>query len=305
VESLERYYNQLKSRGLFKEAAAIGHRLGQHALIYKSLDHAESYLQEAIAFSRSARMPGIEADCLFELTHLDELLSRDDLALERSRKAIDLYKSVGDVRGEANCRFGLAKIILHGENSFFQARSEFIEAGRQYERISDVLGQVNSGKEVAVIDGDLGKIREAIAKFGEIGSIRSVAGTYMDLAHLEGRAGNLLVSMSLLDEAQELARPLGHINHDAVINVRRGQLMQALGRYEEGVHQIQAGMALYRALGRGVARSMAGLEHLERALSTMDLEMRAKELRSAKASWAGIGRFDLIRDWIDWLPAST
>ena len=212
-------------------------------------DQAERTASAAVALGERLGDAGILADALVRLGVTREPIASDESSVLYSR-ALELYTSVGDCRGQARCHNNLG--ISHQRRGDWPRAQEALDAAIAAARIAGMreiwgLAALNSGVMAlkrADFDRAGDRFGEALAIFAAMkDSERQLYAVY-NLAHLERERGDLDAAIDLYDVAGAMSRSIGQSDVD--IGARAGY-----------------GLALLDQ-GKDVAARVASLESAER-----------------------------------------
>jgi tetratricopeptide (TPR) repeat protein len=233
-------------------------RLGERAA-------AERMANEAVRLAERAHDSSLLADALVRLGITREPLDSDEAA-RLYQRALDLYRAVGDLRGQARCHNNLG--IIHQLRSEWTAAQDQLDCAIALARSAGIrevwgLSALNAGV-MALKRGDFDRagdrFGEALALFGMMKNTERQLYAVYNLAHLDRERGELESAQELYDVSTSLARAIGQ--SDVEIGARAG-----------------FGIALLDT-GKDVAARVASLEAAER-LRTRDEWFQGRELAEA------------------------
>lgn len=188
------------------------------------LTRANALYERAVFAGDDAALPaadreldGVEADLALargRVVHARFLARREDdpHELELFERACELYRRLGDVRGEGEATFwvGIYHQVVHSDwdtaPPFFERSYQLaVEAGDQ---LTMSYAARHLGFSLAN-DGDLAaarvRLEESVRLRREIGFVPGVAAGLLALADLAAQEGNADEARALLDEADDMA----------------------------------------------------------------------------------------------------
>ena len=178
-----------------------------------------------------------------------------DRATEQYRQALELYRALGDPRGQAHCHNNLGIVFTRrGEIEYAERElTTAITLGRAI-GAPDLSGlfTLNLGV-ICVKRGEYDRARELIgeslAQFAAVKNSERQLYALINLAHLDRERGEHETAAELYEAAESLARRIGHDDIEIGAVAGRALALIALGR--EGDARAPAS----RAVARGDARS--------------------------------------------------
>ncbi|MBV8279935.1 MAG: tetratricopeptide repeat protein, partial [Verrucomicrobia bacterium] len=245
---------------------------------------------------------GLAADCIYALGEIALRRADYNFAQQRFEKALQLFKRVGDVEGEANCIHRLGDASLE--------RCEHDTASRRYQqaltlfkRLGDVLGEANCIQclgDVAVARSEHDTARQryeqALPLFERAGDIRAQASCIQ-------RLGNVCLGRSEHDAARrwyEQALPLlervGDIRSQADCIQHLGDVALRLSDRDSARQRYGEALSLYQEISEPY---LIGWARRRLARLARDDEERRGHVKAARTAWQSIGRGDLVRDLVD------
>jgi tetratricopeptide (TPR) repeat protein len=138
LESLKKAYDRHLKLGVKRAVAEDLVQLGKLLIQSRQFTEAQSVLREAITTAESAADYGVQAQALSLLG--DALFAlKEPGGVELYNKALELYRSISDLRGEATT---LQKIgaVFYEESLWDKARLNLEQAARIFQRINDQEG---------------------------------------------------------------------------------------------------------------------------------------------------------------------
>lgn len=143
------------------------------------------------------------------------LMGDPSTAMEYLREALDLYRSVGNLLGEADVLNNLGRTDYEsGEWDLASARWKQCTEVRQ--KAGDVVGAAMAENNMAIVSADQGKLKEAELLFHRVRRVLRAAGfslgvtvVTLNLGHVAAVAGEFETAEVLLDEALQELRASG------------------------------------------------------------------------------------------------
>lgn len=212
-------------------------------MIEDRLDRARALYDEAVFHGRDSAvadayrlLDGVEADlCLARgrLRHAEFLRSRaqDPRELAEFQRAAELYRTLGDARGEAEALFwiGTYHQVVRGdtetalpwlERSYALASQVGDKQTRSYAVRHLGFADLSAGR----FDDARAKLEESVALRRDIGFAPGEAAGLLALAQLEHAANRHDEALARLDEAEQVARACGAEGVLAWIREARAEL---------------------------------------------------------------------------------
>ena len=240
---------EAKTRGIDVERVALLNMISQAQSRLGERGSAERTASEGVALAERVGDTTLLADNLVRLGVTREPIATDE-ARSLYRRAFELYRSVGDLRGQARCHNNLGiSFQLRGD---WASASEELDRAIAAARVAGMrevwgLAALNSGVMAlkrAEYDRAGDRFGEALAIFAIMkDSERQLYAVY-NLAHLELERSDLDAATDLYDVACSMSRSIGQSDVD--IGARAGY-----------------GLALLEQ-GKDVAARVASLESAER-----------------------------------------
>lgn len=240
---------EAKARGLDAERVALLTMISQAQSRLGERGAAERSASEGVSLGERLGDVGLLADNLVRLGVTRETVASDE-ARGLYRRALDLYASVGDFRGQARCHNNLGiSHQLRGEWSSAQEELDHAIAAARSAGMREIWGvaALNSGVMAlkrAEYDRAGDRFGEALAIFAAMKDTERQMYAVYNLAHLERERSDLDAATDLYDVACAMSRSIGQSDVD--IGARAGY-----------------GLALLDQ-GKDVAARVASLESAER-----------------------------------------
>jgi tetratricopeptide (TPR) repeat protein len=256
---------EARERGVEAERVALLVMISQSHSRLGERDAAERIATEAVRLGERVHDSSLLADALVRLGIAREPVDTDDAA-RLYQRALDLYRGIGDFRGQARCHNNLGIIHqLRGEWTSAQDQLDCAIAVARSAGMREVWGlsALNAGV-MALKRGDYDRagdrFGEALALFGSMKNTERQLYAVYNLAHLDRERGDFESAGDLYDLSAALAKAIGQ--SDVEIGARAGY-----------------GIALLDT-GKDVAARVASLEAAER-LRTRNEWFQGRELVEA------------------------
>ena len=240
---------EAKERGVEVERVALLTMISQAHSRLGEREAAERTAADAVKIGERAHDSTLLADALVRLGITREPVDADEAARHYQR-ALEMFRAVGDFRGQARCHNNLG--IVHQLRSEWTAAQDQLDCAIALARSSGMrevwgLAALNSGV-MALKRGEFDRASdrfgEALALFGAMKSTERQLYAVYNLAHLDRERGDLEAAAELYDVSLALAKAIGQ--SDVEIGARAG-----------------AGIALLD-MGKDVAARVASLDAAER-----------------------------------------
>jgi len=284
-------------------AATCRHMLGRIAHDREDFIPAREHFVVARNLASAAGAALIEANATFGLAHVAMALSAHEDAYRAIEKAKGLYREVpGGSLGYANAMFAEGGLEARKEDRG-TALEVFREVLALYEDIGNIVGTLNTITGIAVLDWPTAKpeLLRAERAYRELGVTSSHAMTLVELGDCEAHAGAFDEAIAFYAEARSVAQRSGLVSSEAHTWVREGQIKRALG-LGDGMNEIATGFDLYLVSFSKGDPALAGWMLLSESMLNED-SVHASVLKDqSRQVWSAIGRYDLIREWIDFSP---
>ena len=247
---------------LARDAAEAGadeeraHVLAMISRMYLRIGSGVAAVRAAAQCAEIADRVGDQRLVADSLTRLGESieLEQPDRAAEHYRRALDIFRSLGDPRGQAYCHNNLG-IVFARRGEIGYAERELMTAITLGRAIAapDLSGLFTLNLGVICLKrGEFDRARELIgeslAQFAGVKNSEQQLFALLNLAHLDRERGEMATAAELYDAAQSLARRIGHDDVEIGALAGRALALTALGRTAE------AAEATATAVGRGSAR---------------------------------------------------
>ena len=224
-------------------------------------DRAEALLEEGLSLARQLGDRWLAAELHQNLAYIAEHRGDYERARTLHQEALDRYRELEDMGGIGEQHMSLGW-LARAEGNDEQAKalwSEALALWRQIgERSTDFLAGLRSLADLALDQGDPDTARayheEALAIAREMNHRQWTARALVGLARAEGAAGNLQAARTLLEESDAL--DAGNVE----ILMEGGHVLLELGDYAAARSRYEAGLALRRERGHGMAIAWALLE---------------------------------------------
>jgi tetratricopeptide (TPR) repeat protein len=256
---------EARERGLDAERVALLNMISQAHSRLGERAMAETSALESVKLGERLGDTALLADSLVRLGVTREPLNSDE-SEGMYRRALELYRGVGDYRGMARCHNNLGITFqLRGEWASAQEELDRAIAAARNAGMREVWGlaALNAGVMAlkrAEYDRAGDRFGEALAIFGAMKNTERQLYAVYNLAHLERERGELDAATELYDVAGSLARSIGQ--SDIEIGARAGYGLSLLEQ------------------GKDVAARVASLESAER-LRTRTEWFQGRELAEA------------------------
>ena len=240
---------EARERGVEIERVALLTMISQAHSRLGEREAAERTATEAVRLGERVHDSTLLADALVRLGITREPIDSDE-AGRLYQRALELYRAVGDFRGQARCHNNLG--IIHQLRSEWTAAQDQLDCAIAVARSSGMrevwgLSALNSGV-MALKRGEFDRASdrfgEALALFGAMKNTERQLYAVYNLAHLDRERGDLESAAELYDVSVALAKAIGQ--SDVEIGARAG-----------------AGLALLET-GKDVAARVMSLEAAER-----------------------------------------
>lgn len=281
-----------------EDLAICSFLMGKTNLGMDHVDGARRYFNDAKILGMAANNPMVEANGIFGLAQVSLRLSDHAEAKKNAERARDRYKQI-------NARLGLPNSIsLLGDIEFRRedygcARRYWEEALSLYQEADELLGQANAVSNLATLDWTNAREGLEFAQdlYERLGVRSSLAYTLGELGDFYLRQGSLDRAERFYLRARDVAQTSGEIPSEAHSLARLGQLRIRKG--QSGQADAAAGFALWLTSLHANDPTRTGWEKLHAATSACDDQAEQRLRAEARSSWRELGRYDLVRDWID------
>jgi DNA-binding SARP family transcriptional activator/tetratricopeptide (TPR) repeat protein len=185
-------------------------------------------------------------------------------ALAHAQDALDIYKSIGDLRGEAAAADRLG-VICYYSGKFREALAYQQEARSLYEQSSDLAGEAEAVFHCGVLCMELGRLseslnhfRESLAIFQRSGNLHSTAKTLNSIAEVSRRQGYHRDALDAYQKALSIYQGMGARQEGATVMQNIGQIHIYKGNPERALAEFRCALATFRQIRDfpGQARAM-------------------------------------------------
>jgi CHAT domain-containing protein/Tfp pilus assembly protein PilF len=219
----------------------------------KSLSIAVNYLT---VWSKDQKGKKLIADSLYALgTKLRG--NEPDNAAEIYGKALDIYKNIGDERGEAEILGGLGLIYSSsdGEKSMFY----YQEALKAREKVDDKVLIGNSLNSIGSVNYSFSKNYQGAIEYyrraelvrKEIGDLPNLSRTLTNKAQAFEKLGQPEQALENYRKSFEISQQLGDQARMAESQIKSGSILINLGKYPEALNDLESALKINRDLSNG------------------------------------------------------
>lgn len=298
--SLEDGAKALETMEMYQSAASVYGTIGRILESRMNYETAKVYFEKSNFLARPHSLVQTLANNSCSLGLMAMLSSQHVDAEKYLRDALFLYEKTGDKIGLANIYQYLGDLESHKQDNslaleFYQ---KSLETYRSRETKS--IGEGN----VLICIADLGLtdgenlLKEARQVYADTAVVSSEAFWLVKYGALRARSGQISEAMLHFHHASEIARRLARPSIEAEAFVRQAQVAN-LALAGSGKAYAEAGFSIWFDVLAANDVSKPGWQALHRALTESDKRLAASHLAEARGAWSEIGRFDLIRLWIE------
>ncbi|MFA6956581.1 MAG: protein kinase [Thermoanaerobaculia bacterium] len=245
---------------------------------------AQKKAQESGASLLWANALSVEGNALQRIGRLDD-------ANEPFRRSLEVFRSFGDVGGEAMTINRMGSLAF-SRGDYAAARTYYRQSREMGKKLgnrrAEALGVVNQSV-LEMKDGNLDEsMRLCLASrpiFEEIQNKVFLAGTWDNIGYLQYLAGNLRQSRSDLERALEIAKTSGSAHMEAVALYNLGDTLAALGEADGGLARHREALAIREKAGekRETLDSRVAIAAIDLDEGRIDEALRAAGEASAAA----------------------
>jgi CHAT domain-containing protein/tetratricopeptide (TPR) repeat protein len=240
-----------------KTAATFENTFGE-----RSLTVGVNYLK---LWSKEQKRKKLVADSLYVLgTSIRGNAADRERAIEIHQRALDLYKEIGDERGEAEVLGGLG-LICTFKNDYQTALSYYNEALIKREKVDDRLLIGNTVNSMgSIYYGIIKDYRIALPYFDRAEAIRTELGDSLNLgrtillkASTLDNLGQFEPSLEYYTRACELNKVSGDQSRVAESLLKAGTVLNYLGKYPEALESLDKALEINKAINKSSGISEA------------------------------------------------
>jgi tetratricopeptide (TPR) repeat protein len=184
-------------------------------------------------------------------------------ALEKSRKALEIFKRVNSDRGKGVALFQMG--IINGKLGRYQDAKEcFRQALETKRRLYDSRGQTQALNAMGQVFNRLGQYRKALEYFNKARETPNGASgktddeaTLRGLAVTYGKLGRYGQALELAEKAVRINRKLGSKRGEALSLGVLGEIYKNLGRYQKALEAHEKALELSNKLGSRNAQAIS------------------------------------------------
>jgi DNA-binding SARP family transcriptional activator/tetratricopeptide (TPR) repeat protein len=223
---------------------------------------ARAYWREAITAHTLAAQAGRDlvdparvAWASLELSEVTQQVGRHEAALPLAEEAVQIYRSLGDQRGEAQAldQVGLAHQRAGRSRD---SLAYFAEARVLYGGAEDPHGVADTLSHSGIASWQLGRyrdamniLRDALVLYRAAGDRRGEAKTLNNLGRMQLNFGYHRDALDGYQKALEIFREIGVAQSEAILYHNIGALYNYKGSYDEGLVAYRRALAIYREIG--------------------------------------------------------
>ena len=304
VGSIDRVVTRARNRPASGLLARCTAALAEIAWARSNVHMARLRFEEALTLYRRLKDKIGEAACIEGLGDVASASSDYKLARALYAKALAIYTHEKDVLGKAHCIEDLAAVSIV-ELDYASASIGYVTAQSHYRQLGNLLGEANCIERL----GDIARIGSehdaALSHYNEALLLQRIAGNVLGQANCTKGLGDVARALgdresacSYFEGALLLFRRIGQFGSAAEAMIRLGQEQQ-LKDPVLGLSNIESGFALYFKISHAEDRAIEGFRAIHRALTSNEVNDKKNNYELARSAWTTIGRFDLIRDWVD------
>jgi DNA-binding SARP family transcriptional activator/tetratricopeptide (TPR) repeat protein len=269
------------------QAAALGRIVSPLLILTLYIDEAAMVNDRLLEIARARGDRVVEAAALEGRAWTDLALSRCEDAFDRGRRALELYREIGDGAGECSALTCLGLAVEDADVD--RASDYFRKALVVARRAGDDEGAGRALNNLASACDASGRFHDAIRYLTRALDLHRRAGnptgvslTLLNLAFNHLRLGHDELAWECLREALPLARELGHRRVQPAAIDGIGQLLRRQGRYAEAIDHHLDALAAVRDRGdeEDEAHFLASLGGTRQAQG--DLDGALGDLRRAR-----------------------
>jgi tetratricopeptide (TPR) repeat protein len=235
-------------------------------------------------------------------------LSELPAARARYEEALPLYRAIGDKLGEANCIRSLGDVASKEKN--------FDTAFKLYEEAVAICHTISPADEASALNNIANAYDEQKEYAKAVEAYTRALALFPEHAYIwRNRANQYLKLKDLVNAARDIEAAAELQPDNAYLFLRRGELANLLGKYDEAISHFNAALERYLRMnvawfGMGIAHLRAGrpaeaIAAYQRGLSVTDarseLDEALDELEKLKAEQSGLAGVDdvrkMMREW--------
>jgi DNA-binding SARP family transcriptional activator/tetratricopeptide (TPR) repeat protein len=221
-------------------------------------------LHTAAAAAADGLGAGLEhADALDDLATIRRLGGDYEGAARDTRRALELYRELGNPLGEANALTGLGKALSRAAD-YTGAAAAVQGALVRYRSRDDLPGEAGALVELAVargmtsdFRGALDLLRRPLGLYRTLGDRPGQAYALRILGIAHGRVGDYARARECLEEALRLYRTLGGRLGQALTLTDLGRVATGVGNYSAAARALRTALRRHRELDHLVGQSTA------------------------------------------------
>jgi tetratricopeptide (TPR) repeat protein len=238
-----------------QKCADLTHVLGGFLEVRAYWDEAIAAYTLAVQAGRDLVDPARVARASLELSEVSQQIGRHDAALPLAEEAVEIYRSLGNRRGEAEA---LDKVGLAHQRAGRSRDSlaYFTEARTLYGRAEDPHGVADTLTHSGIASWQLGRcreamdiLREALLLYQAAGDRRGEAKTLNNLGRMQLNFGYHRSALDGYQKALEIFREIGVAQSEAILYHNIGALYNYKGSYDKALAAYRRALAIYQKIG--------------------------------------------------------
>jgi tetratricopeptide (TPR) repeat protein len=258
------------------------------------------------------------ANLLFDYADVLKMRNAYGQALSAVLEALALYRSIGDMLGEANSLLKLGD-LAQNRSQYNEAQKYYEQALRIYPLIGEILGEANCLHSLGDLELSRSKydkarerFEEALQLYKQIGEPLGEANCIQALAQIALSRTQLNEAQTRYEEALQLYRQIGGQLGEANCVIGLGEISLRHSDYDGARNYCEDALALYRQIGNilGEANSIFTLGRISAEQSKYDeaekrytealpLFNRASDVLGEANCISGLGQIALRRSHYD------
>ncbi len=236
--------------------------LSHRALAYvnSDIDKSLDLANQAVALSKAAADPSIEAEALQAFGEASFAHQAPKEPLEAFRKAAKLFSKAKNLEGEAQAWLFIGYAAFQGDNPIEDSNLAFQKAIGLWKASNSARGMAVAGTAMALYLANTGDIQQATEE---------------------------------LDRAQSVFRLAGDRDNEAIVLNERGIIAAEIGNYEDSLRYYKKARKIFAEIGevRGETGAIDGAAEAEWTLHRPEKALQFNEMKLGLAKRIGLPRY--------------
>ncbi|QSV60968.1 MAG: tetratricopeptide repeat protein [Dolichospermum sp. LBC05a] len=245
---------------------------------------------------------------LISLGNAYHSLGQYQKAIAFYQQSLDIFKDIGDIRGESNSLIGLGN-AYNSLGQYERAIAFYQQSLDIFKDIGDIRGESNSLIGLGNAYNSLGQYERAIAFYQqsldiakEIGDIQRESISLIGLGNAYNSLGQYERAIAFYQQSLDIAKEIGDIQRESISLIGLGNAYRSLGQYERAIAFYQQSLDIAKEIGDiqresisliGLGNAYRSLGQYERAIAfyqqSLDIKKEIGDIQGESISLNNLG----------------